>query len=51
MSDATVHIAAWEAAGVIDRETADRLRATAGTDVAHAPVTAPRSAVAEMFGP
>ena len=29
MSDALDHIAAWEAAGLIDRATADRLRAAA----------------------
>jgi len=27
MSDATEHIASWESAGLIDRETGDRLRA------------------------
>ena len=52
MSDATVHIDAWEAAGVIDRETADRLRAAAPVPEIE-PTTGPttRSAAAELFGP
>ena len=44
MSDATEHIAGWEAAGLIDRETADRLRAagdpTAVPDTSTAPTAA-----------
>ena len=54
MSNATVHIAEWEAAGLIDRETADRLRAAAVTTTdglsatPHEPV---RSAAGELFGP
>jgi len=52
MSNATVHIAQWEAAGLIDRDTADRLRAatTSGDEDAgsHDPV---RSAAGELFGP
>jgi hypothetical protein len=59
MSDATAHIAGWEAAGVIDRATADRLRAAeAGTPhepgSESAPILAaghPRSPVTAMFGP
>ena len=56
MSDATEHIAGWEAAGLIDRETADRLRAasdpTAVRDTPAATTTAhPRSAAAALFGP
>ena len=56
MSDATEHIAGWEAAGLIDRETADRLRAagdpTALPDTSTAPTTAhSRSAAAALFGP
>ena len=61
MSDAGVHIAAWEAAGLIDRATADRLRAAevgAGTptepiagEAATATATVPRSAASAMFGP
>ena len=55
MSDASVHIGAWEAAGLLDSETADRLRAAAAID----PPTAvdalradpPPSAVAALFGP
>ena len=56
MSDATEHIAGWEAAGLIDRETADRLRAasdpTADRNTPAASTTAhPRSAAAALFGP
>jgi hypothetical protein len=61
MSDANVHIAAWEAAGVIDAATADRLRANeaeAGSQVqplaaeaATTPVVRTRSAASAMFGP
>jgi hypothetical protein len=59
MSDANAHIAGWEAAGLIDRATADRLRAAeAGTPhdpgSETAPTTAagqPRSSVAALFGP
>ena len=60
MSDASAHIAAWEAAGVIDRGMADRLRAAdamaAMPDPAPeaptvAPAAQPRSAVSAMFGP
>ncbi len=59
MSDATEHIAGWEAAGLIDRETADRLRAasdpTAVRDTPANGTTAttahPRSAAAALFGP
>lgn len=61
MSDATEHIAGWEAAGLIDRATADRLRAAQGTATAsdHAAATgvAPstpshqRSAASALFGP
>jgi len=55
VSDATEHIAGWEAAGIIDRATADRLR-TAGS-VATSQAVEPdgrapdRSAVSAMFGP
>ena len=56
MSDATEHIAGWEAAGLIDRETADRLRAasdpTAVRDTTAPDTTShPRSAAAALFGP
>jgi len=55
MSDATEHIAAWEAAGLIDRETADRLRAASESEVRKTPATGtsahPRSAAAALFGP
>ncbi len=56
MSDATEHIAGWEAAGLIDRETADRLRAasdlTADRNAPAASTTAhPRSGAAALFGP
>ena len=55
MSDATEHIAGWEAAGLIDRETADRLRAASESEARNttAPDTAshPRSAAAALFGP
>ena len=59
MSDAGTHIAAWEAAGLIDPATADRLRAadTEGPGRAEPEATAtatavrPRSAAAAMFGP
>ena len=56
MSDAIEHIAGWEAAGLIDRETADRLRAasdpTAVRNTPTATMTAhPRSAAAALFGP
>ena len=56
MSDATEHIAGWEAAGLIDRETADRLRAASDSspvrDTPAAATTAhPRSAAAALFGP
>lgn len=58
MSDAGTHIATWEAAGLIDRRTADRLHATdvgttrsrdrdAGDDD---PTTQTRSAASAMFG-
>jgi len=58
MSDAGEHIAAWEAAGLIDRATADRLRAAdAGapqpirdTHDADTSIQS-RSAAAAMFGP
>jgi hypothetical protein len=65
MSDALDHIAGWEAAGLIDRPTADRLRAAgdpaAGHDSAASGTSEaaemretaapPRSAVSAMFGP
>jgi len=55
MSDATEHIAGWEAAGLIDRETADRLRAASDSpavrDMPAAATTSPRSAAAALFGP
>jgi len=55
MSDATEHIAAWDAAGLIDRETADRLRAASESEVRKTPATGtsahPRSAAAALFGP
>lgn len=65
MSDALEHIAGWEAAGLIDRVTADRLRAAgdpaavldgppAGTTSPTGRLDAiaqPRSAVSAMFGP
>ncbi len=56
MSDATEHIAGWEAAGLIDRETADRLRAAGDPMAVHETSTAtpmpnPRSAAAALFGP
>ena len=58
MSDPGEHIAAWEAAGLIDRATADRLRAAA-TDAPPPlrdthdadPTIQRRSAAAAMFGP
>jgi hypothetical protein len=65
MSDATEHIAGWEAAGLIDRVTADRLRAAGdpaavrGTQGAGTTGTTgrldtgahPRSAASVLFGP
>jgi hypothetical protein len=62
MSDAAAHIAAWEAAGLIDGTTAERLRAAeaeAGpppepvqvTGTPAATATRPRSAASAMFGP
>lgn len=56
MSDATEHIAGWEAAGLIDSATADRLRAAsdspAASDRHAASRTAhPRSAASALFGP
>src|SRR4051812_27793116 len=53
MSDATVHVDAWEAAGLLDADTAERLRAAAATERAPARDAPPhrRSAVAELFGP
>ena len=55
MSDATEHIAGWEAAGLIDRETADRLRVASQSEARGMPTadaTAhPRSAAAALFGP
>ena len=56
MSDATEHIAGWEAAGLIDRETADRLRAASDSsgvrDMPASNTTGhPRSAAAALFGP
>ena len=65
MSDALDHIAGWEAAGLIDRPTADRLRAAGDLAAGHdKPATStiaatetldtagpPRSAVSAMFGP
>ena len=64
MSDALEHIAGWEAAGLIDRPTADRLRAAGGAALvgigppaatigAVRPDTTarPRSAISAMFGP
>ena len=56
MSDALEHIAGWEAAGLIDRETADRLRAAEDpTAVRDAPAGGPtahsRSAASALFGP
>ena len=65
MSDVLERITAWQAAGIIDEATADRLRqneaestaaapaASAGIDAGHAPVvpSEKRSAAAAMFGP
>jgi len=61
MSDVTEHIAGWEAAGLIDRATADRLRAaeasasegTGPAQTGDAPDTTshPRSAASALFGP
>ena len=65
MSDATEHIAGWEAAGLIDRATADRLRAASdptavddtqavgktGVTGGRGTVAHPRSAVSALFGP
>ena len=57
MSDASVHIAAWEAAGLLDHATADRLRATEVDAIEHpvpgdaGPAGRTRSAAAAMFGP
>ena len=56
MSDASAHIAAWEAAGLLDTETADRLRASkadAAEDDGPAaePARPARSTGAAMFGP
>ncbi len=65
MSDALEHIAGWEAAGLIDRPTANRLRAagdpalishgptaaTTGLTARPASIAQPRSAVSAMFGP
>jgi hypothetical protein len=53
MSDATEHIAGWEAAGLIDRETADRLRAASDSTATHdtSATAHPRSAAAALFGP
>lgn len=59
MSDAGEHIASWEAGGLIDRATADRLRAAdVGAPGSAEPaareaaaVVPPRSAVSAMFGP
>jgi hypothetical protein len=65
MSDATEHIAGWEAAGLIDRQTADRLRAAGDPSaVGDAPAAGttdvtgrldttaqPRSAASALFGP
>ena len=62
MSDALEHIAGWEAAGLIDRLTADRLRAAAdphavldtpapGSSGRDDTSAQPRSAVSAMFGP
>jgi hypothetical protein len=63
MSNALEHIAGWEAAGLIDRATADRLRAAAdpaaGRDATDAvgptgrldTIAHPRSAVSALFGP
>ena len=59
MSDASEHIAGWEAAGLIDRATADRLRATDAVAIQPVsreaqdadPTVQARSAVSAMFGP
>ncbi len=58
MSNALDHIDGWEAAGVIDRDTADRLRAAEsgspsswGRTQGPADAPTPRSAAARMFGP
>ena len=62
MSDALAHIAGWEAAGLLDKPTADRLRAAGEPSTARdTPTTAttggpettapPRSAVSALFGP
>jgi len=59
MSDAATHIAAWQAAGLLDSVTADRLRAAdvgvPPSVVTGSPAGAPpaeaRSAAAAMFGP
>ncbi len=55
MSSASEHIAGWQAAGLLDAETADRLRAAATTEPDH-PVEPPataatQSAASRMFGP
>lgn len=57
MSSASEHIAAWQAAGIIDDAMADRLRAAdaaeaGSTDPAPTPATAARpSGASSMFGP
>jgi hypothetical protein len=56
VSDALEHIAGWEIAGLIDRETADRLRTAsvrtgAAPPIDHGQQAGTRSAAAAMFGP
>ncbi len=53
MSDASAHIAAWEAAGLLDTETANRLRGSKvdAAELAAEPADPTRSTGAAMFGP
>ena len=48
MSDALDHIAAWEAAGLIDRPTADRLRAAGDLTAGHDTPATGTTAATEM---
>ena len=48
MSDALDHIAAWEAAGLIDRPTADRLRAAGDLAAGHDTPATGTTAATEM---
>ena len=51
MSSASEHIAGWQAAGLLDPETADRLRAADANEPEPEPAVASAGSASRMFGP